>query len=132
MKTNIITTDLQTIGLGYEEEINNNVYAFNEPNDYEPDYDDIYEPDDVLTYDDYHDANLEAESYSQIEYFGYLNEMLEGNIMIDQILRTMENQIVNSIGKNYYKFLLFVISEEISRLTAAKKEFQNKISKEHY
>jgi hypothetical protein len=124
MKTNIITTDLQTNGLGYKEKNNDNIYAFNEPNDYEPDYDDIYEPDDGITYDEYHDTNLEADSYFHIEYYGYLNEMLEGNIMVKQILRTMGNKIIDSIGKNCYESLLFVISEEISRLNAAKKEFQ--------
>jgi hypothetical protein len=111
--------------------INNYSFESNEPYDYDPDYDDIYEPDDDITYEDYQEAIVEADSYCQIEYFGYLNAILEGSVKVNQILRTMENQIVDSIGKNSYESLLFVISEEISRLTAAKKEFQDMMNLEY-
>lgn len=127
MKTNIITTDDKPNVLENKGRINNYSFESNEPYDYDPDYDDIYEPDDEISYEEHHDSNLEADLYFHIEYFGYLNDMLEGNVMVNQILRTMENQIVDSIGKNSYESLLFVISEEISRLTAAKKDYQVKL-----
>ena len=127
MKTNIITTDDKPNVLENKGGINNYSFESNEPYDCDPDYDDIYEPDDDITYEDYQEAIVEADLYFQIEYFGYLNDMLEGNVMVNQILRTMENQIVDSIGKNSYESLLFVISEEISRLTTAIKDSQVKL-----
>ncbi len=97
----------QTSALKNEEVNNVDIYEPDAEDIYEPDESDVYEPDEegyAITYEE----TISNELDGQLEYIGFLDELLSHSIEAEENLKALADTIIGKIGKEKYKRIMYV------------------------
>jgi hypothetical protein len=115
MKTKRNFIDEQTSAIKNEEVIKVDIYEPDAEDFYEPDESDFYEPDEegyAISYEEYISEELDG----QLEYIGFLDELIFYSIESEKNLRVLADTIIGNIGEKAYKRIMYVIENNISYL----------------